>query len=593
MDSVYRRSMAALILIAVVVRAIPTAEGQEQKPEPVIGVDVEAEAIAAPKSVQPAPDPPVPVELVPICRLYGTLDGLVRLKDRCVHLAASEKPIQNCELLEMVASIQEELQSNGVTDSDNGKFMLDLFLAVPTNGSTETNFAYGFSYPFGRTELLKMFGNDPEFAATLSAADDGYAAQDEMHVLVREQRSVFLALESPMAVADSRAILNQLLKDTEAHRSLAVAELIFEPRKSVHKLRKPFLDAMLAAYNTDLQRRDDEDELAFRFRDVQGKSVASLIDLLLNQLEQVRLALFTDDGTDNVRWDLEIRAVAGSELDGWIQRQEKCRNRVIRGLHPDHAAFLSVSLAIPETLQTLLPALSQPVCDRLVSENVITAGTGRQLNDALRQLTGASSIELLLQTMTNADGEVSVIATIPFAEPAAISAATIEMISYTKDSRWQTNWVEIDGAPVHRMSGIQPGDLLDLNQQPKDLCLVMGERQLVLQVAPPGSTSLLASVVRQDFPEHELAPRLSRSGLSLGFRVQDSRWLADSDRSGLEELLYGRKLAQDEQPQDQISVAMLHDPHTITLRTTFERDATVAGVTSYLNLVFQLLEQLE
>ncbi len=224
-----------------------------------------------------------------------------------------------------------------------------VLLMIPRDGSAEFGYAGLMGFSANEGVLEKVLRKEaPEILAKLEADEDGFLEDTDGTYLYRPGAIVIMYNSSrhQLDQAQLRQVSETSIRELTQSGSDTICELKFAPSDMHSRQKDSFVQQVLAAVYTDIQRRDDEPELEFRLRESYGRVMTGLIDTAFNQLEYLKFAARNSEYSGNLCWDLEIKAIPDSDLDHWIQRQAKCESRTVRSLHPDRIGFLSFSLAI-------------------------------------------------------------------------------------------------------------------------------------------------------------------------------------------------------------------------------------------------------
>ncbi|MBL8817781.1 MAG: hypothetical protein JNL58_17275 [Planctomyces sp.] len=546
---------------------------------PVSGVDID---IKPPST----PNERVSYSIVRGFSVRGNLSAYQELSDRCLKNAGLEIETQSSgEFFDLLQEIGNSIKELEIDQETRATIGMDLLFLIPRNGEAELRSASLMVFSAAGDTVKKVLGkeDDPTLQKLLNS-EDGFLFEDGAVFLFRNETIVVLQYHSDVIVeeAEVRSVMETAFRNMKSPETGVIAEIIFEPGQTDHQLKQPFLQTILASLDADLQRRDDEPELEFRFRDSYGTAVRSFVDVVANQLKSLRFVIRNSEFTGNLCWDLEIEAIPDSDLDLWIERQSKVRNQSVRSLHPDNIGFATVSLAIPETLQTSLPFVGAALAGYLKSEDLMSEAGEQELSSAIRTIAESESFELLLQIVPDEEHRPNFLLSMPLNESSSLSNAAIELVSRTEEENVETHFADIEGWPVQRLGKMDESDVFaSARVAPTDILFFSNEQQAVLHLATPESMPVLEQVVLQKFPDQQHADGYRQSGFSLAVRVSHFLKTAypEDANEGMKEI-YGTRADSDDL-QDMITITMHEDVHKLQIRTEFQKDIEILGVVGF------------
>ncbi len=525
---------------------------------------------------------PIPAQLVPIVRFQGDVGLLDQIGVRGDELTGN----QDWRDDDLLMSVLPELKLDEVQKGMIGRrftFTYEFFIVMPQNGSTETSYALLLAAPISRSDMELILGNQIQ---ELQQDAEGFASRDDLRLLVTDAGVALLHTEGNYVIADEKQLLHDAITRLERDPPKRAFEAIFEPRKIRTSIRQPYLAAVQAALHADIQQRDHEEPLIFRSREVYGKVVVQLLDLVFNQLDSLSFSLNFHPESKQLHWMLQLDAVPRSGLDHWILRQHEVQNRAVESLHPDQTSFLSLAIALPEVIQQCLPDLGKAFADSLTRDGWLSTDSARQVQQAIASIAASDSLLLLLQALPDTDATLTLLATLPFSASVDLTAASIELVSATKNSGWLIADSDIDGWPVH----LYP-DFFDLvfPNVGHDFQFVSTDRQVTLQLTSEDSRSRLQEVVRHDYDITDAAQPFRRSGLSAQFRLFEIlRLLGFGD--DVIRSMFGDRGLRETNLSDRITTRMETSSHRLQVHTAFEDDATVAGAIGFSSLLGLAIE---
>ncbi|MCA9058187.1 MAG: hypothetical protein KDA85_06795 [Planctomycetaceae bacterium] len=572
-------------------------------------IGIEAEDIPANESIgidgapaTPTPEPTEPellqgpFELVPLFRFGGDIQQLSRLDEFAARLTGNPKWHDDTSLTiaEIAAELSgEELKKVTWTTAPRVA-EYEIITIVPTLQPDNSEMMIVMALPMTLESFAQMMSTEslPE------PDDDGFIVTTEdggLMILAADDYLILSQMDTsqiPISSVDTeirRLMLESLqrIRRTPPH-SLAV--ITFEPGRIRNGLKNPFLNGVISALLTDTQRRDDEEELEYRAREIWGKTSTAALDLVFHQIESATWELHFDEPEERIRVSFNVTAVKNSDLDGWINRQREKTGTAIRWLHPESQAFLSVALQLPETLQTSLPLLVSAFAAALQNEEMISAASGQQLRQVMDGIAASATIDCLLQWIPGAEGQHNFAATIPFPKPLDLTSTAIELVTAINDPAWLLACAEIEGWPVHRYSSSGEGNGFPAGMG-SETWVAPTDRQLTLLQGNIDSIGVLSSIVRREYEEPEDVATYRRFAVACRFRlcqlIEASFGSIDDD---LKKLIPALNRTTSNGVQDQVTILMHTPPHQIRIEATFDQDLPFAGLATYEGLMMMVVE---
>lgn len=576
------RALLALGMLCLLPQA--AAGVQETAPES----PASASGATAEESAATAPEPSAaerrPVDLIPLMRMQGDLSQLYALADRGSQLTGQSDWMGKSIVFDALRQppmnrIRENLR-NGQTS-----ICYEVFATLPADGDTDSDIGVLATVACSHAVFLEIIGVE------LSAEPDaeGFILQDGVSLLLTDDFCSVLACEGE--VRDARERLAEAVARARRNPARRPMEVIVEPQQIRSSLRATWLEAVLAGLYSSTQQRDGEELLSYRSREMYGQSMVQLLDLLFHQLRRITWALETAP-TGEVSWALELEAVSGSALAGWIQRQDALRCDVLDSLHPDHSMFLSVCLATPEVIREKLPLLGAALGAALIKADLLRPASAAQLEQTVQALADRGVLELLVQAVPDSPQSLMVFASLPLPGAADLAGTTLELVSAIENSRLQVLAGDIDTWPVHLHENVRNLSFAELQGEPRgigsDLQLVATDRQFVLHFTPPASRDRLAPFIRREFQPDERGTRYRRCGLAAHVSVR--QWLDLLDVGEEQRRLYFGERLQQPGAADRVTATLETGGERLVLRIAFEDDVLVPGLVGFFNAFVMLVE---
>jgi hypothetical protein len=466
----------------------------------------------------------------------------------------------------------------------------DIYLTVPVSGSEDYSQAVVIAAP------VTLLADEEAMGIDITKAEpdgEGFAllqVDQEHFLMLKDGDMAFMIYIEDGVYADERTLLSQTRERFLRNPPTHACEVFASPQRIRRSLRQPFADMAIASLSAVIQRRDSEDELTFRGREVWGKSIAELIDLIANQLESVRYSVDPRTAQQGVEITLAIEAVKDSAFAAWLKRQRNARSSTIRYLHPAASCSCLMNFALPEVLQQTLPAFAEAAVRKLREASLVSASAASEISSAVQNLASRGRFELLLQFVPDGAGRQSIIACIPLYDSPDFSNAAIELVSLVQQEGVVVAAQDISGFPVHQYP-MDAGQLLphaDLAQ------FVATDNALMLFVGPADAAPLLSEVVRTDFDKHPDSDLWHRKG----FVAQTSltsllRILEVGDDDDFRSTYVGNLDESVISRHDTISLVMQHDDTEVELSATFDQFASAVGIAAFSGTFTAALEGFE
>ncbi|MCA9065173.1 MAG: hypothetical protein KDA96_19020 [Planctomycetaceae bacterium] len=552
-----------------------------------------------------------PFEVVPLLRFGSDIEKLERLGKVTERLTAGTDWAKNNELILM--DIVESLGSiKGEVEWTSARRVIEyeMGLVVPAFQPDDSELMVVIAFPATLGSVQKILGEEA-FNDFSEPDEDGFVRSQATDILILPgddyQMVSFMDTSriTPDAVgADLRKMMTGARERIRSSPPTEVVELTLEPRRIRNGLKNPFLKGILAGLLTDTQQRDDEDPLSYRLRETWGKSTASALDLLFNQIESITYTLRFDEQTEAISVSLDITAVEQSDFDSWIDRQRDSVATAIRWLHPQQDAFLSLSLVLPEQFQTMLPLLADAFADALLEEQTVSAGSAKQIRTAAQDMAKSGTLELLLQwipgtthgleTASGLEQAHSLAATIPFPEPLDLTSTAIELVSAANDPAWHIAVADIDGWPVHRYQslGQVAGGLAGV-----DTWIAPTDRQITVMQGGPDAAALLASIVKRehdDVGELDDVTRYRRNALACQVRLcQLFLAFYKGNDDAVKQLVPALHHTPIDAVRDNVTVLLHTPPHHVRVEANFDQHVVLTGIQVFEGLFVGLAEGID
>lgn len=566
--------------------------GVDGDPAGMQGVDLDIEAIASEEA-----GPPIPCDSLTLISITADLSKVMSLSRQCKEVAEVElSDMSNIGLMDLIVEIDDSLREINISEESGVKCHSKILFMIPRDGSAEFGYSglMGFSANEGVIEkVLKK--EAPEILAKLEADEDGFLEDTDGTYLYRPGTIVIMENSSrhQLDPAQVLQVSEASIRELTQSGSDTICEVRFAPSEIHSRQKDSFVQQVLAAVYTDIQRRDEETDLEFRLRESYGRTVTGLIDTAFNQVEYLKFAARYSEYSGNLCWDLELKAIPDSDLDHWISRQAKCESRTVRSLHPDRIGFVSFSLAIPETLQTTLPFLGSAISAAVQREDLLSEAGALELASAFAAMAEHGVFDFMVQLVPDAERKPNFFAVLPLAESAALSTTAIELVSRIEGGDVDSHYSEVEGWTVQRL-GPADSDLttLGLTAQgtaPTDVLLLVTDRDAILQLASPDSQHLLKEIVAEKVSDGQAdddTARFRKSGFSAQLRFADFiRTLYGVEAESVLEEIYSKSRLEAGNLEDKITISMFEEDHKVQIRTEFERDNLVLGAAYFVSIL--------
>lgn len=556
------------------------------------GVDFNVEAIASEEA-----GPPIPCDSLTLLSITADLSKVMSLSRRCQEVTEVElSSMDNIGLMDLIVEIDKSLRDMNIAEDSGVKCHTKVLFMIPRDGSAEFGYAGLMGFSANEGVLEKVLKKEaPEILAKLEADEDGFLEDTDGTYLYRPGAIVIMYNSSrhQLDQAQLLQVSETSIRELTQSGSDTICELKFAPSDMHSRQKDSFVQQVLAAVYTDIQRRDDEPELEFRLRESYGRVMTGLIDTAFNQLEYLKFAARNSEYSGNLCWDLEIKAIPDSDLDHWIQRQAKCESRTVRSLHPNRIGFFSCSLAIPESLQATLPFLGSAISAAVQKEDLLSEAGTMELAAAFAAMAEHGVFDFMVQVVPDAERRPNFFAVMPLAESATLSTTAIELVSRIEGGDVDSHYGEVEGWTVQRL-GPADSDLTNMGlavqgTAPTDVLLLVTDRDAILHLASPDSQHLLKEIVGEKPTEAQTdddTARFRKSGFSAQIRMADLfRTLYREEAESLLEEVYGKARMEAGNLEDGITISMFEEDHKVQIRTEFERDNIVLGAAYYVMIL--------
>lgn len=459
---------------------------------------------------------------------------------------------------------------------------------VNTILSGDWGYAFDIVLPGGREGLRALGEDDYEVS---EQGDDVFLVDNTPGVATDRYFAIAQIAEELIDSGDEITRLRRLIGECQDERLAPTISISARPATVARTFVQPALKAIRATLLTQAQRRDSEDEFTYLSRALYQKTAVSMFDALFEGFQEFEFAFKFEEDDRTCSVVARVEATQDSATHEYIRQVRGIRNRSLTWLHPEHDAFFSFSLPLPDQLREMLPALSRAMMAAVHREVGLGGAPGPAFERVMSQMAESGKAEFLWQMMSEGDAHAMVLV-FPLESASTLESTSIELISAIDNDAWQLNVGEIDGWPVHRLS--EGGDLAGELMTVEDLHWVLTENCLAVILrnnAVSDPIESLRQVVTRDFEESSEAQRLSRSCLAAS---ADARFLAKVDEEFLPKTIRDRLETDSSLPlDDRATISVNADDRTIEMRATFERDAILCGVRVFEIGVIWLISWLE
>jgi len=524
------------------------------------------------------------VELMKYARFESDLTRLRELELQITRLLGSSDWADE----DMLFSFLEEIDLEGIVAASEGftpRVVYDLYLTVPLSGSDDYSMAVVCALP--RSAFSdEGLGLDIE---ALKPDADGFAASpdDEEVMFLFGDETIFLMSIEDHLLTDKRQLLLDAREDFIRNPPRDAFSMSLTPQDIRASLRKPFVDQIVATLSAAVQKRDQEDELQFRAREFWGKSVAKFIDMIANQVESIRYSLNFRSADAGIEITLKVKVRKNSRLDSWLNEQSRGRSGVVRYLHPAATCSGMINIALPEVWKETWPPLAAAAADALHDAGLISSSAAYEMSSTVSNIVAWGRLELLVQFVPDGKGSYCCMICTPLRDSPDFSNAAIELVSLVEDDSLQVTHTEIDGWPLHQISGEMTGFLPGADT----IQMIVTGDAVMISLGPPTVTQLMESVVRRDFESPAESDHWRRRGFAMQTDVISLMQILDvSDDEDYRQYVMGQLDPQTVATSDNIQVLMHQEPQLLEISATFDNFASPFALRVYSGFLQMLLE---
>lgn len=382
--------------------------------------------------------------------------------------------------------------------------------------------------------------------------------------------------------------LRKLMADTAMTRYENTLSVSSRPSQIGRSTLKPVIDGIRATLLTQAQRRDDDAEISYLTRTVQRRSLVALLDSFFNDCEELEYSLNYKESERTTDLQLRMTAKKNSAADQFIARFHSVRNRSMLWLHPNHTAFVSLALPLPDVVTETMPKLTAEVALALQTES------GLHQNQIVEHIGGKKQFDALLQAIPKED-RIAHVLVLPLESASALESTWINLVSTTaKNGSVVLNVGEVGGWPLHAITE-DNASWVDLTGAPDaGLYWVMADDCMAFLVGTEDDVPLFEQIITRNFEPSAQSNRFRNAAFAAS---SPSMFLHRLGIADVPESVRQRAETDGVSAiNDDITVVLHAQPHTLLLTATFEPDAFLSALTTYtasLELLGELLDEIE
>ena len=589
-----RKACTAFSLILILTVGRTDIFAQEDAFQAVESTSVDAEELTA-----STPESPKETEyLGPVdFACLGRFDASISQIRKCIEFADQIANQQDWHSSSLLAEICDSLNDEDFDAKLLGKLdavCFEFHLGMQPGGIETVGLVQIIVFPLSYKETFALM-DEEENLESIVFDEAGFGYFEDGNGLILKSDNVSVIAAGDTRLESVRPFMIEALERFKNSPPKHTCSYTFEPRRIPSHVRAAITSTIVAGLSASAQQRDGESEFEFRTREVWVKPLISAIDLLSNQIESITYSFDRDDSAQQVRCVLDVKAVAKSNFEYWINRQHETRCKALSWLHPQHDSFFSVSLVLPEVVTTTLPFFSGALLDALGEAGLLAPHNLAECKRTVQGMIDGGSLQLLAQSVPVGPGAFDVLVTQPLPRESDLTSTAIELASAQSLGDWIVAFSEIDGWPVHLLPDIMSGESATTTgiTFPSDLQFCATDTALQWHFCSKESHSLLSDVVKREFDETPDSQRFRRSAITLktDCRFLFSRIAQTDDWPSFFPPVSATSGEADR--SHEVTATLDADRGHLSLTATFERNAVVVGICSYSEMFLLLVQGLD